>query len=131
LSRECQDREADGASSRHKVVIAASWGPGESLVGGGVTPDTFVVRKADLAITSRHLAEKRTMTIPAAIGTRDVAVPHFLRRAPALDDAQILAIARLAVALEARCGHPVDVECAYGDGQVSLLQCRPVIALLR
>ncbi|HEX5502970.1 MAG TPA: PEP/pyruvate-binding domain-containing protein [Thermomicrobiales bacterium] len=114
-----------------EVVIDAAWGLGESLVGGTVTPDTFVVRKADLAITARHPAEKRAMTIPAAAGTRAVAVPRFLRHAPALDDAQVLAIARLALALEARCGHPIDAECAYREGQLYLLQCRPVTALRR
>jgi phosphoenolpyruvate synthase/pyruvate phosphate dikinase len=114
---------------REEMVINATWGLGESLVGGTVTPDTFIVRKADLVITARQLAEKRAMTILAAAGTREVAVPHFLRHAPALDDAQVLAVARLTLALEGHCDVPVDVECAYHDGQFSLLQCRPVTAL--
>src|SRR6186713_779371 len=37
--------------SRDEIMINASWGLGESIVGGTVTPDTFVVRKSDLAIT--------------------------------------------------------------------------------
>lgn len=31
--------------NRHEVVINASWGLGESVVGGRVNPDTYVVRK--------------------------------------------------------------------------------------
>jgi phosphoenolpyruvate synthase/pyruvate phosphate dikinase len=116
---------------RGEIVINAAWGLGESLVGGTVTPDTYTVRKADLAIVARGLAEKRAMTIPAAAGTREVAVPRFLRRAPALDDAQVRATARLALDLEARAGRPVDVECAWRDGRLALLQCRPVTALGR
>ena len=116
---------------RGEIVINATWGLGESLVGGTVTPDTCTIRKADLAIVARAVAEKRAMTIPAATGTREVAVPRFLRRTPALDDAQLLATARLALALEVRCGHAVDVECAWRDGRLFLLQCRPVTVLLR
>jgi pyruvate,water dikinase len=113
------------------IVINAVWGLGASLVGGTVTPDTYTIRKADLAIVARALAEKRAMTIPAAVGTHEVAAPRFLRLAPALDDAQILATARLALDLEARAGRPVDVECAWRDGRLALLQCRPVTALPR
>jgi len=43
---------------RSEILINASWGLGESIVGGTVTPDTFVVRKRDLAIESRHVAER-------------------------------------------------------------------------
>jgi phosphoenolpyruvate synthase/pyruvate phosphate dikinase len=66
------------------------------------------------------------MTVLADVGTREVAVPRFLQSSVALDDAQIVATARLALALELRCGHPVDIECAYRDGVHFLLQCRPV-----
>jgi pyruvate,water dikinase len=114
-----------------ELVINATWGLGESLVGGTVTPDTFTIRKADLAIVAREVAEKRAMTIPAPVGTREVAVPRFLRRAPALDDAQLLATARLTLDLEGRAGGPVDVECAWRDGRLALLQCRPVTAFPR
>jgi phosphoenolpyruvate synthase/pyruvate phosphate dikinase len=34
--------------SREEVLINASWGLGESIVSGAVTPDTFVVRKPDI-----------------------------------------------------------------------------------
>jgi len=116
---------------RGELMINAAWGLGESLVGGTVTPDTYTIRKADLAIVARGVAEKRTMTIPAAVGTREVAVPRFLRLAPVLDDAQIRATAQLVLDLEVHCGHPVDVECAWRDGQLALLQCRPITALPR
>jgi len=57
--------------SRDEIMINASWGLGESLVGGTVTPDTFVVRKSDLIVTTRAIAEKARMTISAPGGTRD------------------------------------------------------------
>lgn len=117
------------SGSREEVVIDAGWGLGESIVGGTVTPDTYVVRKEDLAVMSRSIAEKRRMTVPVRGGTREVETPRFLRTRPALDEVQTVEMARLALDLEREMGFPVDVECAYEDGLLYLLQCRPVTAL--
>jgi pyruvate,water dikinase len=115
--------------SRGEVVINASWGLGESIVGGTVTPDTFVVSKRDLAVADRRVADKRRMTVSVPGGTREVDVPRFLREQPVLDDGKAAAMARLAVDLEATMGWPVDVECAFEGEQLYLLQCRPITTL--
>src|ERR671935_288401 len=115
--------------SRGEVVVNASWGLGESIVGGMVTPDTYRVRKQDLTVSSRRTAEKRRMTVAVPGGTTEVDVPTFLRRRPALTDEQALEMARLALALEAMAGRPVDMECAYRSGRLYLLQCRPITTL--
>ena len=117
------------SGSREEVVIEAGWGLGESIVGGTVIPDTYVVRKEDLAVVSRSIAEKRRMTVPVPGGTREAETPRFLRTRPALDEEQAVEMARLARALEEEMGWPVDVECSYEDGRLYLLQCRPVTAL--
>jgi pyruvate,water dikinase len=109
-----------------QLVITASWGLGESIVGGTVSPDTFVVCKGDLGIESRRLGEKRRMVVPAPTGVREVDVPRVLRARPALDDAQVIEVARLVQALEMTMGWSADVECAYQGGQLYLLQCRPI-----
>lgn len=112
-----------------EATINASWGLGESVVGGTVTPDTYRVRKADLRLVSRHIAEKGRMTVIAPDGTQEVEVPRFLRTRPALQDDQVMEMTRLATALEQTMGHPVDVECAYQAGRLYLLQCRPITTL--
>jgi pyruvate,water dikinase len=114
---------------RDEVVINATWGLGESLVGGTVTPDTYVLRKPELTVVSRHIGDKLRMTIPALDGTREVDVPRLLRSRATLTEAQAREMARLAVDLEARMGHPVDVECAYHQDRLYLLQCRPITTL--
>ena len=118
------------SGSQGEVVINASWGLGESIVGGTVTPDTYVVRKVDLAVVSRQVAEKQRMTVMASGGTREVDVPRFMRSQQTLTDAQAAEMTRLAMGLEERMGHPVDVECAYHAGQLHLLQCRPITTLV-
>lgn len=117
------------SGSRDEVVIEAGWGLGESIVGGTITPDTYVVRKENPAVVSRSIVEKRRMTVPVPGGTHEVEVPQFLRTRPALDEEQAVEMAQLARTLEEEIGWPVDVECAYEDGQLYLLQCRPVTAL--
>lgn len=112
--------------NRAECVINASWGLGESIVGGRVTPDAYVVRKADLAVQERQIADKERMTVPAANRTREISVPRWLRRQPVLTDDQIVEMARLSIRLEATMGWPVDVECAYRGGELYLLQCRPI-----
>jgi pyruvate,water dikinase len=112
-----------------EIVINASWGLGESIVGGTVTPDTIVIRKSDIGIASYSIGDKGRMTVSVPGGTEEVDVPNFLRARAALDETQLREMAHLALSLEVRHQFPVDVECAYYDGQLYLLQCRPITTL--
>lgn len=117
------------SGSRQEVVVNASWGLGESIVGGTTTPDTYIVRKADLVLAARRIGAKERMTVLAPDGTREVDVPRLLRGQASLTDDQALEMARLAIGLENKLGYPVDVECAYHEGRLYLLQCRPITTL--
>ena len=114
---------------RSEVVINASWGLGESIVGGSVTPDTYIVAKDHLVVRECQIAEKERMTIADPEGTREVAVPRFMRAQATLDDAKAVEIARLARLLEVEMGWPVDLEYAYHGETLYLLQCRPITTL--
>ena len=93
---------------REEVLINTSWGLGESIVGGTVTPDTFVVRKSDLAVRGRSIAGKERMTVSVPGGTREVDVPSFLCLEAPLNDEQAAEMAQLALSLEVRMGWLVD-----------------------
>jgi phosphoenolpyruvate synthase/pyruvate phosphate dikinase len=108
------------------IVVTANWGLGESVVAGTVSADTWRIDKTDLSVVEASVADKERMVIPAEDGTREVRVPSFLRGRPSLDEDQRRAVAELARALERERGWPVDVEFAWRDGRLSLLQCRPV-----
>src|SRR4029078_4266556 len=88
-----------------------------------------LIHRDGLTVTSRQVADKRRMTVATADGTREVEVPRLLRSRPTLTEEQIIEGARLGLALEAALGWPVDVECAWGGGRLSLLQCRPITTL--
>jgi rifampicin phosphotransferase len=93
------------SGARDVVVVNAARGLGDAIASGTITPDSYTVRKDDLAIASRSTADG------------------------ALGDADIAAIARLAMQLETVMGAPVDIECAILDGELHLLQCRPITTL--
>ena len=112
-----------------RVLINAAWGLGESLVGGQVTPDFYVLAKDGLEVLESHIAEKQVMTIPCISGTCEVPVPRALRREPCLTHEQLRQLANTALKLEATQGWPVDLECLFSNGSFYLVQCRPVTRL--
>jgi pyruvate,water dikinase len=114
---------------RDEVIVTASWGLGESLVGGTVTPDTWIVDHAGECVRAEHIGDKRRMTVATDGGCREVDVPRVLRNVPSLAWEQVGEAARLAARLERQTGCPVDIECAYAGSRLYLLQCRPITTL--
>jgi pyruvate,water dikinase len=120
------------SGSVDEIVINASWGLGEAVVAGRVTPDCFVVRKRDLEIISRELFEKEVMVLPdptGLSGTTLVSVPEERIRAASLSDEQVKAIGRMCIDVEAFYGAPQDVEWAIRADEIYLLQSRPVTVI--
>ncbi|MDA1298419.1 MAG: PEP/pyruvate-binding domain-containing protein [Chloroflexi bacterium] len=117
------------SGDRTEVVINANYGLGEAVVSGLATPDTIIVKKADLSQQTLSIGAKEHMTVRTATGTADANVPRVMRGEPALTREQVTEMAQLAIDLEARNGWPVDVECAIQGSQLFLLQCRPITTL--
>ena len=116
------------SGQRDRVVLNASWGLGISVVDGLVEPDTFKVDRNGPKIVSRTIGDKATRAGATPAAPRE-AVPDERRRQPTLDDPTIIAVAELALRAEGLRERPVDVEWALADGQVWLLQSRPVTGL--
>lgn len=118
---------------RSRIVIDASWGLGESVVSGEVTPDHFAVDKVMLSILKRTISSKEFEVVADRIerGTQHRAVDEARRNVACLTDAQIGAVARMAKQLEKQFGGPQDIEWAIeragaaDGGRLMLLQCRP------
>ncbi len=115
--------------NRDEVMLNMSWGLGESIVGGMVTPDTFIVSKGDFKITSETIAEKMLMTVSTPDGTKEVDVPRIMRSAPSASPEQVIEAAKMATALEEQLGWPVDAEFAFHGADLFLLQARPITTL--
>src|SRR5512140_41334 len=67
---------------RDQAMLTATWGLGEAIVGGLVTPDTFALDKATGRVLSREIADKQVMTVRREGGTEERPVPDAQRRVP-------------------------------------------------
>ena len=114
---------------RDQVLISASWGLGEAIVGGAVTPDNLILDKATGKVLQRDTAEKMVQTVRVNGGTQDQPVPDSLRGVPVLSDGQAADLARLGAQIETLYKIPMDIEWTLMDGEFAVVQARPVTAL--
>lgn len=114
---------------REQAMISASWGLGEAVVSGQVTPDTLVVDKASGRILSRETADKQVMTVRIEGGTEEQPVPEALRHAPVLSNEAAAQLVGLGVQIEQLYDMPMDIEWTLSDGVFGVVQARPITAL--
>ena len=111
---------------RDRVVIDATLGLGEALVSGQVVPDHFVCTHSGRVLEETH-GDKAVMTVALPGGGTETR--ERSGHAWALDDEQAAGVARLAVAVEQEYGYPQDIEWAFADGTLWLLQARAITSL--
>ena len=121
---------ADGDTE--KIYIESNWGLGESVVGGEVTPDSFLVTKAGPEILTRNISEKKIwFTLDPATGKpRYQEVPEDKKNAPTLTDEELLEIVREGIRIERHFGVAQDIEWAVDANwtvpeSIMFLQTRP------
>ncbi len=115
---------------RHTATIDASFGLGEALVSGLVTPDAYRVDKRDLTIIEKQIADKQIAIYPEKEGgVRQETLTAIQRAQTVLSDAQILDLVRLGSRVEAHYGTPQDIEWAIVGERLYLLQARPITSL--
>lgn len=115
----------DPVTMEATVGVEASWGLGEPVVSGEVTPDSWTV--ADGAITARRVGTKRFgLFLEGDMIVRRTPCDR-LRSQPCLTDAQVLRVSAMTRRLEDDLAAPQDVEWALTqDGTLKLLQTRPI-----
>ena len=112
-----------------EFVVNASWGLGEGVVSGILTPDEFLVDRRTLAVKARTLGSKEVQIIKNAngAGTMRTAVAPALQTQFSLSDAAVAELADLGRrVLTYYDGLPQDIEWAWVDGRFYLLQSRRV-----
>ena len=113
----------NGADER---VIEASWGLGEAVVAGRVIPDHFRLdRSGQVLERTPGLKKVAIRTLPQG-GTVEEEIPAELTERLCLDDSQLEQLHRLADRCEEVYGPARDIEWAFADGQLYLLQCRAI-----
>ena len=112
-----------GADER---IVEASWGLGESVVNGLVVPDHFRMERSG-KVLERKAGRKRIAirSLPNG-GTSEEQLPQAQVSQLCLDDAQLAALGNLALQCEKVYGPRRDIEWAFQDGTLYLLQCRAI-----
>lgn len=117
---------------RSELIINASFGLGEAIVGGQVTPDTYIIDAGSLAAKETVIGpkDKKIVSRPGS-GVMMEAVPEDRRDASSLTAGQQEALARIGLRIQALFdGVPQDIEWAVAGSEIWLLQSRPITNLL-
>ena len=111
----------NGADER---LIEASWGLGEAVVAARVIPDHFRVERGGAVLERTPGLKKIAVRSVASGGTVEQDVEPAMAEALCLDDGQLGLLNDLASRCEDVYGPDRDIEWAYADKQIYLLQCR-------
>ncbi|MCP4933216.1 MAG: hypothetical protein GY927_03205, partial [bacterium] len=112
-----------------EAVIDANWGLGESVVAGMVSPDHFVVDKVGKTIVERMLGEKETaVTLTPTGGIQEQPSPNPGEFC--LTDDQVIAITNMLIQIETLYDKPTDIEWAFANDTLYMLQARPITAYI-
>lgn len=114
---------------REQIMISASWGLGEAVVGGLVTPDTITIEKSSQAILNREIAQKLVQTVRVNGGTQEQPVSENLQLVPVLNDRQAAELAGIGKDIENLYFTPMDLEWTLAEGKFSIVQARPITTL--
>jgi pyruvate,water dikinase len=112
--------------SRNEIVIESTFGLGEALVSGSVTPDSFIVNKKDLKVLRKVISEKKNMVVPAKEGTAERTIPKEKQNAQTLSDKELTHLAEIGLKIEDHYKTPQDIEWCIGKKNIYILQSRPV-----
>ncbi|AEE94241.1 phosphoenolpyruvate synthase [Acidianus hospitalis W1] len=115
------------------IVIESSWGLGEAVVGGKVTPDEIVIEKSTLRIVEKRVSHKILKYVYNSQKNANEEVD--LSNSPEADkisisDEEAIELAKLALKIEEHYKRPMDIEWAIDadlkfPDNVFIVQARP------
>jgi pyruvate,water dikinase len=116
---------------RHVASIDAGFGLGEALVSGVISADLYRVdRRSGEVLLARPGDKAFAIRSVSGGGTTREALPESRRRARALTDAQVRALAEVGTRVESLYGGvPQDIEWCIAGGAIYVVQARPITSL--
>lgn len=114
---------------RDQMLLNASWGLGEAIVGGAVTPDQWVMDKKSREMLEKNMAQKELMTIRSSQGIEFVKVPSHLQERITLTDNEVQDLFALGRQVEDYFDSPQDIEWTFFENTFYLVQSRPITSL--
>ncbi|WP_243140170.1 PEP/pyruvate-binding domain-containing protein [Candidatus Syntrophocurvum alkaliphilum] len=122
---------ADPVSGHRDILtIDASYGLGEALVSGLVSPDIYKYNKGQDKIESKVIADKKLAVMPLnGGGTNKVRLTNDQSKSQVLTDTQIVNLAQLGKRIEKYYGCPQDIEWCLAGEQLYIVQSRSITSL--
>lgn len=116
---------------RDQMVIEAGYGLGEAVVGGKITPDTYIIHKhkKDFDILDKNISRQKMMIMKINNKTKEVKIPKAKQEKQKLSDKQILKLVEICQKIEKHYNYPQDIEWAFEKGKFYITQSRPITTL--
>jgi len=112
------------------TIVEGSWGLGEAVVSGSVSPDNYVFDQKSGKVTDRMIATKKIEILADGTkGTKNVDVPAARQNAQVLSDEEVTKLAMFGKIAEDHYGIPQDVEWAIVGKTFYILQSRPITTI--
>jgi pyruvate,water dikinase len=116
--------------NRFNMIIEAVWGLGEGVVSGAITPDHYKVDRETYEVVHEFVPDKLVMFCQSGDhGVVKLDVPPDKVSARVLTDDELKELVDLGNKVEDHFGYPQDLEWGIEDGQIYLLQSRPITSL--
>lgn len=116
---------------KNQLIIEASFGLGEAIVSGQITPDSYVIEKEPRRIIDKNVqVQNRGLYRSGKGGNEWRDIPKEQGEKQVLSDKEILELSQIIIQIENHYGFPVDIEWAKEKGKFYIIQSRPITTLL-
>lgn len=113
-------------NEKSQIIIETTWGLGEYVVQGKVTPDQHVVDKNSWKIISKYNVRQDIQLVRAANETKETAVPKTKQNRWKISDNMAIKIAKIGQKLHNHYAKPQDIEFAIEKNRLYIVQTRPI-----
>jgi pyruvate,water dikinase len=117
------------SQDENNLVIESIYGLGEAIVSGSVTPDHYVIDKKNLEILEKEIVKQTWKIAKVAEGDKHIDIAPGNQKKQKLPDPEIKKLAEIGIKIEKHYDKPQDIEWAYDDGKMYIVQSRPITAL--
>ncbi len=114
---------------RDQLLLNSSWGLGEAVVGGEVTPDQWIIDKVSGKFISKEIARKEKMAVMKKQGIEYQKIPAEQQQKSSLTAGEVNRLYNLGKKAEDYFDSPQDIEWAWEGDSLYLVQTRPITSL--
>jgi pyruvate,water dikinase len=119
-------------NNQSEIMIESAFGLGEVVVGGQITPDTYIVDKNSLEIKSKKITKQEYGIFRDQYTGRNIKknLSEQEGTRQKLSEQEIIDLAKYGKVLEDHYQKPMDTEWAIENNKLYIVQTRPVTTLL-